>query len=493
MLDYSLSTLWHNLLAQLSFAPDQPLMFSSGLFWVLFLLFLPVYALVKSKRKQMLMFVTAFSLLCFYKSSGWYLLLMVATGVIDWMLARRIAALSSASVRRLFLILSIMCSLGILLAFKYGNFILLNVDVIIGHNFQPLDIVLPVGISFYTFRTISYVVDVYKRKLQPTDSLLEYLFFISFFPCMIAGPIVRATELFPQIRANKPATRSMIYGGLWLILLGVLKKAVVADYVGQYVTIAFGNPVGYSGLELLMALLGYSVQLYCDFSGYSDMAIGIASVMGFRLPINFDFPYRSLNFTEFWRRWHITLSSWLRDYVYISLGGNRHGKARQYLNLMVTMLVGGLWHGAAWTFVIWGACHGLALCVHKACKPWLSRLPEAGWVRFVSWLVTFATITLLWALFRADSLHSALEIYKGVFTRFDIAYLPVFARVRNTWCIVMVLAFALHFLPQDIWSQFRRRFIRSRWWVKLVALIMVVQLVLQFANADIQPLIYAQF
>ena len=470
-LSYDFSTLWHHVLEQLSYTPGEPLMFSSGLFWVLAIVFLPLYGMLKSRRTQMMLFVIAFSLFFSYKSSGWYFLLLVATSLIDWWVARRIHASSVPATRKGLLWLSLVLSAGTLLAFKYTNFALANLSALVQSNFQPLDIVLPIGISFYTFRTISYVVDVYKRKLQPTDSLLEYLFFISFFPCMIAGPIVRATELFPQIRANKPATRSMIYGGLWLILLGVLKKAVVADYVGQYVTIAFGNPVGYSGLELLMALLGYSVQLYCDFSGYSDMAIGIASVMGFRLPINFDFPYRSLNFTEFWRRWHITLSSWLRDYVYISLGGNRHGKAR----------------------VIWGACHGLALCVHKACKPWLSRLPEAGWVRFVSWLVTFATITLLWALFRADSLHSALEIYKGVFTRFDIAYLPVFARVRNTWCIVMVLAFALHFLPQDIWSQFRRRFIRSRWWVKLVALIMVVQLVLQFANADIQPLIYAQF
>ena len=252
-MEYSLTNLWHNVLAQLAYDPGQPLLFSSGLFWVLFLLFIPLYALIKSRRKQMLLFVTAFSLFFFYKSSGWYLLLLVFTGTLDWLLAQHIAASSSRRRRRWLMIVSVVCSTGILVGFKYTNFLLWNVNAIIGRNFQPLDIILPIGISFYTFRTISYVVDVYKGKLQPTDSLLEYLFFITFFPCLIAGPIVRATELLPQIRQNKPATRAMIYGGLWLVLLGVLKKAVAADYIAQYVNIAFGNPAGYSGVEYYIA------------------------------------------------------------------------------------------------------------------------------------------------------------------------------------------------------------------------------------------------
>ena len=492
-MDYSLTTLWHNILAQLAHDPSQPLLFSSGLFWVLFLVFIPLYALVKSRRTQMMLFVTAFSLFFFYKSSGWYLLLLVFTGTLDWLLAQRIARATDRRWRRLLLTLSIVCSAGILLGFKYTNFLLWNIDVIIGRNFQPLDIVLPIGISFYTFRTISYVVDVYNGKLQPTDSLLEYLFFISFFPCLIAGPIARATDLLPQIRQNRPATRGMVYGGLWLVLLGVLKKAVAADYIAQYVNIAFGNPTGYSGLELLMAILGYTMQIYLDFSGYSDMAIGIASIMGFKLPKNFDRPYQSLNVTEFWRRWHISLSFWLRDYVYIPLGGNRRGKSRQYINLMATMLIGGLWHGAAWRFVAWGAGHGAALCLHKWLMPHLRRVPDTTAVRFVSWLVTFVVVSLLWVFFRADSFATACQVIAGTFSRFDLAYLPVFAQVRNTWCIVMVLAVALHFLPQSISDDLRRRFVRSPWWVKLLAFVIVVQLVIEFAAADVQPFIYAQF
>ena len=492
-MDYSLTNLWQNVLAQLSYDPSQPLLFSSGLFWVLFLLFLPLYALVKSRRTQMLLFVTAFSLFFFYKSSGWYLLLLVFTGTLDWLLAQHIAHSHEPRRRRWLMITSVVCSAGILVGFKYTNFLLWNVDAIIGRNFQPLDIILPIGISFYTFRTISYVVDVYKRKLQPTDSLLEYLFFISFFPCLIAGPIARASELLPQIRHNRPATRAMVYGGLWLVLLGVLKKAVAADYIAQYVNIAFGNPTGYSGFELLMAILGYTMQIYLDFSGYSDMAIGIASVMGFRLPTNFDSPYQSRNVTEFWRRWHMSLSFWLRDYIYISLGGNRRGKRRQYLNLMATMLIGGLWHGAAWKFIFWGAGHGAALCLHKWLMPRLRGVPDVWWVRLLSWLLTFVTVSLLWVFFRADSFGAACQVIGGTVSRFDIAYLPVFAQVRNTWCIVMVLAFGLHFLPQDICDSLQRRFVASHWSVKLIVFVVVVQFVLEFAAADVQPFIYAQF
>lgn len=492
-MDFAPTNILHNLAGLFAYDPTQPLMFSSGLFWVLFLLFLPIYAALKSRRTQMMLFVSAFSLYFFYKSSGWYLLFMVFTGTLDWLLAQYIHDNASHSRRKMLLLLSIFCSVGLLIGFKYTNFVLWNIDALLQRNFQPLDIIMPVGISFYTFRTISYVVDVYKGKLQPTDSLLEYLFFITYFPCLIAGPIARANDFLPQLRANKSATRAMIYGGLWLVLLGVLKKAVAADYIAQYVNIAFDNPGGYSGVELLMAILGFTMQIYCDFSGYSDMAIGISSIMGFKLPKNFDFPYLSQNVTEFWHRWHITLSTWLRDYIYIPLGGNRKGKLRQYVNLMTTMLIGGLWHGAAWQFMLWGAGHGAALCVHKYFAPPLSHLPSSWWVRFTSWFITFSFVALLWVFFRADSLSTAWQVIAGTFSRFDLAYLPVFAQVRNTWCIVMVLAFSLHFLPESTWTDLRQRFINAKWWVKLVIFLIVVQLVIEFAAADIQPFIYAQF
>lgn len=492
-LSYDFSTLWHHVLEQLSYNPGEPLMFSSGLFWVLAIVFLPLYGMLKSRRTQMMLFVIAFSLFFSYKSSGWYFLLLVATSLIDWWVARRIHASSVPATRKGLLWLSLVLSAGTLLAFKYTNFALANLSALVQSNFQPLDIVLPIGISFYTFRTISYVVDVYKGKLQPTDSYLEYLFFLSFFPCLVAGPIVRASEFMPQLRANKRPDAQMIYGGLWLFMIGVLKKAVVADYIAQYVNIAYGNPTGYSGVELLMAIVGYTMQIYCDFSGYSDMAIGLGSVMGYDLGVNFDLPYRSRSVTEFWRRWHMSLSFWLRDYVYISMGGNRRGKVRQYVNLMTTMLVGGLWHGAAWTFVFWGAGHGLALCVHKALLPSLKKIPDSWPVKFLSWLTTFVVVSLLWVFFRADSFTTAWQVISGTFSRFDPAYFPVFASVRSTWCIMMAVAFAAHFVPKRIVADLRQMFIDSFWIFKLLLFIVVVQLVVHFAAADVQPFIYAQF
>ena len=481
------------LLSLFTFNRDEPMLFTSGLFWVLFLLFLPLYAMLKSRRKQMMLFVIAFSLFFFYKSSGVFFLLLVATSIFDWWVAQFIESSKNRTERRIALSVSLVFSLSILLFFKYSNFVIWNWNALVGGNFQPLDLIMPVGVSFYTFRTISYVVDVYKGKIQPVDDYIEYLFFLSYFPCLVAGPIVRASDFMPQLQRNKPATRDMIYGGLFLVMLGIMKKAIFADYIAQYNNIAFGNPGGYTGFELLMAVLGFTMQIYCDFSGYSDMAIGLGSIMGFNLGINFDYPYRSLNVTEFWRRWHISLSLWLRDYVYIPLGGNRKGQVRRYINLMVTMLLGGLWHGAAWTFVVWGAGHGIALCVHKISKPWLDRIESTRPTRFASWLLTFCFVAFLWIFFRASSFHVAGQVISGIFTDFEWAYLPVFIARRSTWCIMLAIIYGLHFVPRRVWDKLRDRFIAAPWIVKLVIFIVLIQLVLQFASATVQPFLYSQF
>ena len=482
-----------HLLSLLSFNRDEPMLFTSGLFWVLFLVFLPLYALIKSRRKQMLLFVIAFSLYFFYKSSGIFFLLLVATSFIDWWVGQFIDSSKNRTERRIALTVSMVLSLSVLLFFKYSNFFMTNFESLIGGNFQPLDLILPVGVSFYTFRTISYVVDVYKKKIQPVDDYIDYLSFLSYFPCLVAGPIVRARDFMPQLQQNKPATRQMIYGGLFLVMLGILKKAVFADYIAQYNNIAFGNPTGYTGFELLMAVLGFTMQIYCDFSGYSDMAIGLGSIMGFDLGINFDYPYRSLNVTEFWHRWHITLSTWLRDYVYIPLGGNRKGKVRQHFNLMVTMLLGGLWHGAAWTFVVWGAGHGIALCIHKICKPLLDKIASTPLTRFFSWLLTFIFVAFLWIFFRANTFHAAGQVINGIVTDFEWAYLPVFLERRMTWCLMLAIIFGLHFVPRRLWDKIRDRFIAAPWLVKLILFIILIQLVLQFASATVQPFLYSQF
>ena len=476
--------------------PSVPLVFSSGAFWLMFLVFLPIFACIRHRKTQMMLFVVAFSLFFAFKSCGWIFLLMVATSVIDWHLALRISRTEAKMARQLMLCASLLCSVGILMVFKYTNFFMLSWHEIVGGNFHPLAIIAPIGISFYTFRTISYVVDVYKGKMPPVESYLQYLFYLSFFPCLVAGPVVRAKDFMPQLERTTDVTKAEIYGGFWLVMVGVVKKAVIADYLAQYSSIIFGSPEtlqGYSGFELLMAGIGFTVQLYADFSGYSDMAIGLGAIMGFDLGVNFDHPFRSLNITEFWRRWHISLSFWLRDYVYIPLGGNRKGKIRQYVNLFLTMLIGGFWHGAGFTYVIWGAIHGVALVVHKMCMPWLKRIPDNWAVKLLSGLLTFTTVMLAFVFFRAESVAEATTIIGGIFTNFDLAYLPPFVSVRYVWCIMLVLLLVAHFVPCSIYAAVKNWFVESFWLVKLVVFVIVVQLVLQFATSDVTPFIYAQY
>ena len=471
----------------------SPMLFSSGFFWFLFILFLPVYVALKASKAKMTLFVIAFSLFFYYKSSGLFFLMLIGTSLVDWILSWAIFKAKKRGVKLCFMWLSIACSLSILGYFKYANFFLWNWNAMVEGNFQPLEIILPVGISFYTFQSISYVVDVYKRKIIPTRSWFDYLFFLSFFPALVAGPIVRADYFLPQIRKNLRANADMIWSGLWLVIIGILKKAVIADYISQYNDLIFNDPEIYTGIQALMGVLGYTMQIYCDFSGYSDMAIGLALIMGFKLGINFDSPYQSKNLTEFWRRWHISLSSWLRDYVYIPLGGNRKGTFRTYLNNFLTMLIGGLWHGAAWKFVFWGAMHGVGLAVHKLCRPILSRIPDNWFTVFFSWLLTFVYVSFLWVFFRAADFSDSLLIINNIFVDFQLWQIPQFFEARTVWCIMMLAIIIMHFVPQT-WADFiQTSFMRSPWVVKLVVFLTVVQLVIEFMIAEVQPFIYFQF
>lgn len=489
-----MENVWNNIAGLLSYDPSAPMLFSSGTFWALFLIFMPVYGVLRKRFWQMLVFVVAFSFYFYYKSSGWFVLLLASTSVLDWCLSRVMNRPGrSVLFRRCCVAVSLLTSLGILAYFKYANFFLWNISQMVNANFQPLDLILPVGISFYTFQSVSYIIDVYKRRVEPTHTWLEYAFFLSFFPALVAGPIVRADYFLPQIRQNRHATRQEVYMGLWLIILGIVKKAVIADYIAQYNDLIFQTPGGYSGFETLMGVIGYTMQIYCDFSGYSDMAIGIALIMGFKLAKNFNFPYKSRNLTDFWRRWHISLSTWLRDYIYIPLGGNRKGTARTYLNNFATMLIGGLWHGAAWKFVFWGAMHGAGLAVHKAGKPWLSRIPDVWPVRALSWFVTFAFVATLWVFFRADSWQDSVTVLGSIFRDFSPAYLPAFAAARTLWLILMLVIVVAHCLPTGFWDKAAAWFVRSPWVAKLLIFIVTVQLVLELRSEDVTPFIYFQF
>lgn len=493
MNEFNGNIFWQNIWEQLQYDPTAPMIFSSGLFWVLFILFIPVYAMLKRSRWQMIVFVVLFSLYFYYKSSGLFFLMLLGTSLVDWLVSRWMAKLRGQRARLALMWTSIILSLSILGYFKYANFFLWNWNAMVGANFQPLDIILPVGISFYTFQSISYVVDVYKRKIRPTRTWLEYLFFLSFFPALVAGPIVRADYFLPQLEKNKSATTAEIWGGLWLIIIGIFKKAIVADYISQYNDLIFNDPSLYTGVQTLMGVLGYTMQIYCDFSGYSDMAIGIALIMGFKLGLNFDSPYQSRNLTEFWRRWHISLSSWLRDYLYIPLGGNRKGTFRTYLNNFLTMLIGGLWHGAAWKFVFWGAMHGVGLAVHKACKPILKKIPDNWFTIFIFWLITFVYVSLLWVFFRAASFSDSVLIIQNIFVDFQWNQIPQFFEVRMVWCIMMLALIVAHFVPQRWADKVQMAYVGAPWIIKVLVFVAVVQLVIEFMSEEVAPFIYFQF
>lgn len=484
-----LSNIWHHL----TYNEGEPMLFSSGTFWALFLIFLPIYSALRSRKVQMAVFVTAFSLYFYYKSSGAFVGLLVATSLIDWVASRLMVQFKSRAAKRWLLAISLFTSLGILAYFKYANFFLWNINAMVSGNFQPLELILPVGISFYTFQSVSYIIDVYKERVKPTETWLEYAFFLSFFPALVAGPIVRADYFLPQIQKTHHATRREVWFGLWLIITGVVKKAIIADYIAQYNDLIFDSPGAYSGFETFMGIIGYTMQIYCDFSGYSDMAIGIALIMGFHLAKNFNFPYKAQNMTDFWRRWHISLSTWLRDYIYIPLGGNRKGTARTYLNNFATMVIGGLWHGAAWRFVFWGAMHGAGLAVHKAAKPLLGKAGDSWPVKALSWLVTMTFVMCLWVFFRADSWQSAGVIIAQAATDFDLSYALPFAAARMIWLIMMAVIIISHCLPTRFWGRLAARFVASPWWMKLIVFLAVIQLTIEFRSESVTPFIYFQF
>lgn len=492
-MSYTMNNIWNGLKSLLEHNVGEPLLFSSGTFWVMFVAFILIYAVVQQRKVQMMLYVTAFSLFFYYLCNEVACLLLLFTAVVDWLLAQRISKATEKKHKKIYLTLSICLSAGILVYLKYSNFLIDTWNNLFSGNFQLLDLFLPVGISFYTFQSISYVVDVYRGKVEATKSFLQYIFYLSFFPLILAGPIMRAGKFFPQIQEGKQVTKTMIYGGLWLVILGIVKKVILADYIAQYNSWVFDDPLHYSGFEGAMAVLGYAAQIYCDFSGYSDMSIGMASIMGFDLGENFNFPYKARNLSDFWRRWHISLSTWMRDYIYIPLGGNRCSKWRMHLNNMLTMLVAGLWHGASWMFIIWGAGHGAGLIIQKLNKPWLDKLPDTYVVRFCSWLLTFVFVTLLWVFFRSASVEQGVDLLTHIWTDFDMSYALPFMKARSTWCVFIFLIFICHVVSNQAYEQIKTYFIRSPWLVKLFIFMVVIQLVLQYQTDNVQPFIYFKF
>jgi D-alanyl-lipoteichoic acid acyltransferase DltB (MBOAT superfamily) len=489
----------HKLLQQFVYNPAEPLIFNSGLFLFLFTAFLLIYKNISHTHRAKLTFVTLFSLYFYYKSSGGYFILLVLATVIDFTLAKWIHQSKERFERKFYIAVTLLVNLGMLGYFKYTNFMYESFFWNSTSEFQPLDIFLPVGVSFFTFQSLSYTIDVYRGDLKPVDNILDYAFFVSFFPQLVAGPIVRASEFLPQIYKPTTVTNQMFGRAVFLIGCGLFKKAVISDYISiNFVDRIFDSPTLYSGIENLLAVYGYALQIYCDFSGYSDMAIGIALLLGFHFPLNFDSPYQSRNITEFWRRWHISLSTWLRDYLYISLGGNRHGKIRAYANQMITMLLGGLWHGASWRFIIWGALHGIALSIHKMFREWTDEdtdepKPSNKFSTIINTIITFHFVCFCWIFFRASSMQVAIDLVKQImhhlnpqiFFEFIVGYKAVF--------LLMVIGYLMHFAPKRFEFSLQEKLTEMPLAYKAAFMLSIIIIVIQTKSAGIQPFIYFQF
>lgn len=504
----------------LLYSEDKPMLFTRLYFWVFFTILLAIYSILYKKKALRNAYLFVMSLFFYYKSGGYFFTLLIFSTIADYTLGQLIYHSRKLLNKRIYLATSIIINLGVLSYFKYSYFFtdlvnrIFNTDFEVvnllakwsnemaGTSFNVSTIILPVGISFFTFQTISYTFDIYRNKVKPVNNIIDFGFYVSFFPQLVAGPIVRAAEFVPQLYQKFKLTAREFSHALFLIINGLLKKMLISDYISiNFVDRVFESPLSYSGFENAMAVYGYSLQIYCDFSGYTDIAIGVALLLGFRLPINFNSPYKAVSVTEFWHRWHISLSSWLRDYLYIPLGGNKKGELRKNINILITMLLGGLWHGAHLRFIIWGGIHGIALVIHKLWKrlmkyfnPNYKQLHKQSRIgNFVSVFFTFHVVTFAWIFFRAQNMHKAKQMINQIFTKFNFDLIPqIIASYQEIFTIIL-MGFILHWLPDNFKEKYRGWFIKTPLIVKILIVILVVFIIYQVKEAAIQPFIYFKF
>ncbi len=548
--------LWTWLLYQ----ADSPLIFTQIYFWAFFAVVLIGYSLVYPRQSWRNTYLFAISLFFYYKTSGLFVFLLIFSTVTDYLIGLRMGRSVIEVHRKWWLALSIFLNLGVLVYFKYAYFftdaynVFMHTDHQVynhlaqwsngffGTSFRAEKILLPVGISFFTFQTMSYAIDVYRRSIKPVTNVMDFGFYVSFFPQLVAGPIVRASEFIPQLYKPYRLTREGFGIALFWILNGLLKKMLLADYIAvNFIDRVFSNPGSFSGFENLAALFGYSLQVYADFSGYTDIAIGVAALMGFTLPINFNSPYKAASVADFWKRWHISLSTWLRDYLYIPMGGNRKGSLFSYImvavvlvfllllvgtvqmvlitvglllgvmllyrffpairqhvdtniNLMLTMTIGGLWHGASWNMVIWGAMNGVGLVVYKY---WRRFSP---WKEIGSWplhatgvLITLLFITLTRTWFRGESMESAQLMLHRIVYRFQGDLIPEVVSGYLTVFSFIAGGYLIHWLPADWKQMYRGWFARSPLVVQACLAFLAIVIIFQVMSAELQPFIYFVF
>ena len=498
---------WNAFLQQFLYDSKNPLLFNNGFFVYFFTLFILLFFALRNHHKARRYVFCLFSLYFFYKASGWFVGLVLISAVVDFFLSNAIYREESKSKKKFLLVLSILFNLGMLFYFKYTDFFIEISNSLFDTNFNPLNLILPIGISFYTFENLSYTVDVYRGEFKPANKFSDYLLFLAFFPKLMMGPIVRAHDFVPQINEPYVISERDFAKGFFLIISGLIKKLVISDYITlNMVDYMFDNPALHTGVENLMAVYGYAMVIYCDFSGYSEIAIGIALWLGFKIPPNFMSPYQSLNITEFWRRWHISLSTWLKDYLYIPLGGNRNFSAASFIfvggflvgsfimgvelfhlsnfwaavvsavlllifiipavitrktsgiaanfNLLTTMLLGGFWHGASWNFIIWGAIHGVGLGIHKI---WMlltdksfAAFNQSRIYKIISGILTFHFVCFAWIFFKAEDLEIAKTMIYQIFNNFDISVFGPFYDNYKGVVWMILAAMVLHLVPDNL-------------------------------------------
>lgn len=543
------------------FSEDFPLIFTQANFWIFFAVAYFLFALFYKKIALRNSYLFLISLFFYYKTSGLFIGILIFSTLVDFFIGRSIHKSENKIKRYILVTMSVVINLTVLCYFKYAYFFTDSFNMLFHTNYEVVNwlahwgnsfndqnyftvdkIILPVGISFYTFQTISYSVDIFRRKLKPLHSILDFGFYVSFFPQLVAGPIVRAESFVPQISQPTTVTKADFDAGTFMILKGLIKKMFFADFIAMhFLDRVFDAPEMFSGFANVMAMIGYSLQIYGDFSGYTDIAIGLALLMGFKLPINFNSPYKATNAGEFWKRWHISLSTWLRDYLYIPLGGNRQGTTASYIilgvivlgtlyafqnlylvfgvlilslfvfilsqfntqvknhintniNLMLTMLIGGLWHGASWKFVIWGGLNGLGIVVYKYWRkisPW-----EANHHWYARWwkiAITLTFITFTRIYFRGESMNHIARWYNQVAYHMDWQYSwDIIVHYQMVFW-VMLLGYVTHWLPQTTKDNIEGLYAKSPIPVKIFVAAVTGVICYQAFSTDFQPFIYFQF
>lgn len=425
--------------------------------------------------------------------------LVLLSAVADYVLSNLLYRQKDVGKKKALLALSILSNLGLLFYFKYTNFFIEVSNQLFHAGFSPLHLLLPVGISFYTFENISYTIDVYRGEFEPEKKFVNYLLFLSFFPKLVMGPIVRAKDFIPQLHQPYELRQEDFAKGFYLIVSGLFKKLVISDYLTlNLVNYVFSDPLRHTGLECFFALLAYAIVIYCDFSGFSDVAIGIARWMGISIPTNFLSPYQSRSITEFWRRWHISLSSWLKDYLYIFwLGGNRKGRYRTYLHLFITMLLGGFWHGASINFIIWGGLHGAALAVHKLWMEYaggfISKYGNNKLYGIASQVLTFAFVCYCWIFFKAENMAAANGMVHQLMHSFSWSVWPEFWGNYHNVLWLMLLGYLLHLLPDSLADRWLPKVQHAPMVAYLAVFILFLVVYAQFKSSTPVMPIYLQF